>query len=88
MSNSDTDHVSHGPLTTAIEYGDPAAFNTPNDTVESHTLKKRLPEKRATVVDGGDEESISSGPHKPVYDHTHRRLKPRHVQLIGISFYI
>lgn len=22
---------------------------------------------------------------KPVYDHTHRKLKPRHIQLIGIG---
>lgn len=30
------------------------------------------------------EESIEEGL-KPVYDHTHRKLKPRHVQLIGIG---
>ncbi|KAL4870654.1 hypothetical protein BDV12DRAFT_195134 [Aspergillus spectabilis] len=30
------------------------------------------------------EESIEEGS-QPVYDHTHRRLKPRHVQLIGIG---
>lgn len=84
MSNSDADHVSHGPVATAVEYGDPAAFNH-NATTKTHSLKNRLPEKRSSVVDDADEESISSGPHKPVFDHTHRRLKPRHVQLIGIS---
>ncbi|KAL4921108.1 hypothetical protein BDW62DRAFT_139904 [Aspergillus aurantiobrunneus] len=36
-----------------------------------------------TVVDNSDE-SIEEGL-KPVYDHTHRKLKPRHVQLIGIG---
>lgn len=87
MSNPDADHVSHGPVTTAVEYGDPAAFN-PNATTETHSVKNRLPEKRSSVVDEADEVSISSGPHKPVYDHTHRRLKPRHVQLIGISIVI
>ncbi|KAL6236367.1 hypothetical protein BDW75DRAFT_229568 [Aspergillus navahoensis] len=40
------------------------------------------PEKVA-VIDNR-EESIEEGS-KPVYDHTHRKLKPRHVQLIGIG---
>ncbi|CAL5874013.1 uncharacterized protein PFLUO_LOCUS8299 [Penicillium psychrofluorescens] len=29
--------------------------------------------------------SIDGGSMKPTYDHTHRRLKPRHLQLIGIG---
>lgn len=79
-SNSDFNHVSHAPMATAVSQGDSG--------LETHALKNRtgnqsdLPEKNVVVED--DEESIRSGPHKPVYDHTHRRLKPRHVQLIGM----
>ena len=89
MSNSDFDRGSHGPLSTAIEIGDAGAITT---STTGQTVKNRvaggdpgLNEKNTSVVDDGDEESISSGPHKAYYDHTHRRLKPRHVQLIGIG---
>lgn len=71
--NPDVDHV--WPASTAVEHGDPS---TPD-----HGLKNRIGKEKETVVDDG-EESISSEPHKPVYDHTHRKLKPRHVQLIGM----
>ncbi|KAL2832353.1 hypothetical protein BJY01DRAFT_101254 [Aspergillus pseudoustus] len=40
-------------------------------------------EKQA-VIDSHDESSIEEGS-KPRHDHTHRKLKPRHVQLIGIG---
>ena len=79
-SNSDFNHVSHAPMATAVSQGDSG--------LKTHALKNRtgnqsdLPEKNVVVED--DEESIRSGPHKPIYDHTHRRLKPRHVQLIGM----
>lgn len=79
-SNSDFNHVSHAPMATAISQGDSG--------METHALKNRtgnqsdLPEKNVVVED--DEESITSGPDKPIYDHTHRQLKPRHVQLIGM----
>lgn len=88
MSNSDFDRVSHGPMSTAVEIGDAGAITT---TTTTGAKKNRtagnesgLHEKNTPVVEDGDEESISSGPHKAYYDHTHRRLKPRHVQLIGI----
>lgn len=80
MSNSHFNHVSHVPMATAVSQSDSG--------LETHALKNRtgnqsdLPEKNVVVED--DEESISSGPEKPVYDHTHRQLKPRHVQLIGM----
>ncbi|KAL5050229.1 hypothetical protein BDW71DRAFT_122646 [Aspergillus fruticulosus] len=41
------------------------------------------PLEKIAVIDNR-EESIEEGS-KPVYDHTHRKLKPRHVQLIGIG---
>ena len=31
--------------------------------------------------------STSDDSHKPLFDNTHRRLKPRHIQLIGIGGY-
>jgi amino acid transporter len=30
-------------------------------------------------------DSVDSGSMQSTYDHTHRKLKPRHVQLIGIG---
>lgn len=91
MSNSDLDRMSHGPMSTAVDIGD-GAITSSTATTTTATVKNRaagaesgLNEKSAPVVDDADEESISSGPHKAYYDHTHRRLKPRHVQLIGIG---
>ncbi|KAL4740182.1 amino acid permease/ SLC12A domain-containing protein [Aspergillus similis] len=57
-------------------------------TTASSSLTKRtgnqgeFSEKVAAI--DNREESIEEGS-KPVYDHTHRKLKPRHVQLIGIG---
>lgn len=83
--------MSHGPMSTAVDIGD-GAITSSTATTTTATVKNRaagaesgLNEKSAPVVDDADEESISSGPHKAYYDHTHRRLKPRHVQLIGIG---
>ncbi|KAL2784348.1 hypothetical protein BJX66DRAFT_89231 [Aspergillus keveii] len=40
--------------------------------------------EKHTVFDNNEESSIEEGS-KPTHDHTHRKLKPRHVQLIGIG---
>jgi amino acid transporter len=40
--------------------------------------------EKHTVIDNNEESSIEEGS-KPTHDHTHRKLKPRHVQLIGIG---
>ncbi|KAL2833260.1 hypothetical protein BDW59DRAFT_77647 [Aspergillus cavernicola] len=45
-------------------------------------IQHELTEKN-TIIDNR-EESMEEGS-KPVYDYTHRTLKPRHVQLIGIG---
>ena len=72
---SNPDIVS-GPVSTAVEHeSDKTADLTAH-------LKNRIGKEKDTVVEDG-EESINSEPHKPVYDHTHRKLKPRHVELIG-----
>ena len=51
-----------------------------------HASEKSLP--RQTVIDESTANYYSSnesGDLKPVYDSTHRKLKPRHIQLIGIG---
>ena len=48
----------------------PLAYGVPNEEKEI--------QPRYSVGDGGNGES-------PVYDSTHRKLKPRHIQLIGIG---
>ena len=45
------------------------------------------------VAHGVDEEVRTSSPsshdsNKPLFDSTHRKLKPRHIQLIGIGGYV
>ncbi|CEL02504.1 Putative General amino acid permease [Aspergillus calidoustus] len=40
--------------------------------------------EKHTVIDNNEESSLEEGS-KPTHDHTHRKLKPRHVQLIGIG---
>jgi len=68
-----------GPVSTAVEHGE----SDKTTSLKTH-LKNRIGKEKDTVVEDG-EESINSEPHKPVCDHTHRKLKPRHVELIGWS---
>lgn len=85
--HSGFDHVSQVPVVTAIQHDDSGTGNG-TGLSEIYGLNNRignhsdLPKKDAVVEDR--KEPICSGPHKPVYDHTRRRLKPRHVQLIGL----
>lgn len=74
-SNQD---IASGPVSTAVEH----ESNKTTD-LKAH-LKNRIGIEKDTAVEDG-EESINSEPQKPVYDHTHRKLKPRHVELIGWS---
>ena len=76
MSDYNPDIVSE-PVSTAVEHGEPDKTTS----LKKH-LKNRIRKEKDTVVEDG-EESINSELHKPVYDHTHRKLKPRHVELIG-----
>ncbi|KAK1138668.1 general amino acid permease agp2 [Aspergillus melleus] len=46
-------------------------------------ISANLSEKN--VADDSRAESIDDESIKPAYDHTHRKLKPRHIQLIGIG---
>lgn len=85
--HSGFDHVSQVPVVTAIQH-DYSGTENGTGLSEIHGLKDRIrshsdPPKNDAVVEDC-EESICSGPHKSAYDHTHRQLKPRHVQLIGL----
>ncbi|KAL4889714.1 hypothetical protein BDV59DRAFT_104852 [Aspergillus ambiguus] len=77
--------IEHGqtPVATAISRGvsSPAVSRAglSTDKLPQHPV----PEKGAVIDDS--EDSLDSGSTKPVYDHTHRKLKPRHIQLIGIG---
>ena len=68
-----------------LPYGSSPSFNT---DLAIGGLKKRSADQgeltEKDVVIKNREESIEEGL-KPSYDHTHRKLKPRHVQLIGIG---
>lgn len=81
MVNSNSDPES------APGEGSPPAANSSGLATDNLTkrvgLSASLSEKHA-VVDNR-EDSIDDGTAKPAYDHTHRKLKPRHIQLIGIG---
>ncbi|KAL5363959.1 amino acid permease-domain-containing protein [Aspergillus floccosus] len=85
--------IEHGAtsITTAIHGGVPvsppsvdrAGFGTDKLSQRSGASVAGVPEKGAVIDDS--EGSLDNGSTKPVYDHTHRKLKPRHIQLIGIG---
>jgi amino acid transporter len=66
--------------------GAPSSVNYVSTAISSLTKRTgnhgEVSEKVAAI--DNREGSIEEGS-KPVYDHTHRKLKPRHVQLIGIG---
>ncbi|PWY93806.1 general amino acid permease AGP2 [Aspergillus sclerotioniger CBS 115572] len=72
-------------FTTAIHNGDQSPTISRHG-VEAEEYKGHstvLPEKDTVV--GDDEEIIGDGVKRLAFDHTHRKLKPRHIQLIGIG---
>jgi amino acid transporter len=85
-SNSDT-NVHQTSLPTAIS-NDISPHSTDGVNLASADLTKRngcptTCSEKTNVID--DSEGSIDGASKPVYDHTHRKLKPRHIQLIGIG---
>lgn len=56
-------------------------------SAEHPTDPESKPMKKMAVSEKGSEkrDSMDSGSMQSTYDHTHRKLKPRHVQLIGIG---
>jgi amino acid transporter len=88
MSNPKPDvGVQRTSLTTAIS--NDRSHSTNDGKLATAHLNKRngcpttYTEKTTVIEDGG--ESIGGASSKPTYDHTHRKLKPRHIQLIGIG---
>ncbi|KAF7115229.1 hypothetical protein CNMCM5793_001656 [Aspergillus hiratsukae] len=88
MSKPDPDTSVHQTsLPTAVS-NDRYPHSTDDVNLSSANLTKRngcptTCSEKTTVID--DSEGSIDGASKPVYDHTHRRLKPRHIQLIGIG---
>ncbi|KAJ5963399.1 Amino acid/polyamine transporter I [Penicillium vulpinum] len=78
-----SEYVSHTSMTAAIQNAEPIRLSdseskpTKMDKEMEVTEKDSSSARRIPSVDSGSMEST--------YDHTHRKLKPRHVQLIGIG---
>ena len=67
---------------------------TKADVPSIHEIKEdeKNPMDETPIAYGIDDEvsassSISDRSNKPLYDNTHRKLKPRHIQLMGIGGY-
>lgn len=62
---------------------------TPRTLSDPETTPVKVVGKGVEVVEKSSmdkrDDSIDGGSIKPTYDHTQRKLKPRHVQLIGIG---
>ena len=69
----------------------------PTPMADMHSIRgkegdeKHALDQKPIAYGTGDEvrpsSSASDDSHKPLFDNTHRRLKPRHIQLIGIGGY-
>lgn len=91
MSHSDPklDFVSHSPMTAVITQGagsssslpDPESRATDDLAEKVEVTAKHTASKSCEI----STDSIHGGSIKPTYDHTRRKLKPRHLQLIGIG---
>ncbi|KAJ5578993.1 hypothetical protein N7450_007860 [Penicillium hetheringtonii] len=84
MSHSKSDLGSHSPMAASIQSGD-----TPRKPSDLETASVKVGGKGVEVVEKNSiekrDDSVDGGFIGPTYDHTHRKLKPRHVQLIGIG---
>ncbi|OKP02368.1 General amino acid permease AGP2 [Penicillium subrubescens] len=82
--SQNNEHVSHSAVTAAIQRAEsPCDFPDPEGKlVKTFDKSVGIAEKDAS---GNRDTSIDGGFMKPTYDHTRRKLKPRHLQLIGIG---
>ncbi|TPX20089.1 hypothetical protein DIZ76_017886 [Coccidioides immitis] len=76
--------IPHSAVSTAVKS---VSLTSESPDLEKHvdssfTIRRASDPKSATV---GSSESVSNANFKPSADHTHRKLKPRHIQLIGIG---
>ncbi|KAJ5882130.1 Amino acid/polyamine transporter I [Penicillium soppii] len=80
--SSSAEHVSHTPTSAAIQSAEHPRIADP----ESKAMKvNKLEISEKDSSSGKRAQSVDSGSMQSTYDHTHRKLKPRHVQLIGIG---
>ncbi|KAJ5403796.1 hypothetical protein N7509_003667 [Penicillium cosmopolitanum] len=82
--DSKSDLGPHSPMAAAIQ-----STETPRTLSDPETTPVKVVGKGVEVVEKSSmdkrDDSIDGGSIKPTYDHTQRKLKPRHVQLIGIG---
>lgn len=84
MSHSPkSEYVSHVPMTAAIQSAESTRPSDP-ESKSSH-LGKAMEVTEKDSTSGKRTPSVDSGSMEYTHDHTHRKLKPRHVQLIGIG---
>ncbi|KAJ5144065.1 Amino acid/polyamine transporter I [Penicillium bovifimosum] len=84
MSHSpNSDYVAHTPVAAAIQSAEPIRASDLES--KSSKLHKEMEVTEKDSAGGRRAPSVDSGSMESTYDHTHRRLKPRHIQLIGIG---
>ncbi|KAJ5380956.1 uncharacterized protein N7496_003384 [Penicillium cataractarum] len=75
---------SHSPIAAAIQRAE-----SPRDFPDPEGKPVKMSDKTVEITEkdpsGNRDASIDGGSMKPTYDHTRRKLKPRHLQLIGIG---
>lgn len=78
------EHGSHSPIAAAIQRAEsPEDFPDPEGKpVKTSDKTVEIAEKNPS---GNRDASIDGGSMKTTHDHTRRKLKPRHLQLIGIG---
>ncbi|KAJ5502069.1 Amino acid/polyamine transporter I [Penicillium fimorum] len=84
MSHSpNSGYGSHTPMTAAIQSAEPTRQSDPESKPTKMDKEMEVSEKDSFSANRIP--SVDSGSMESTYDHTHRKLKPRHVQLIGIG---
>ncbi|KAJ5501617.1 Amino acid/polyamine transporter I [Penicillium expansum] len=84
MSHSpNSGYGSHTPMTAAIQSAEPTRLSDPESKPTKMDKEMEVTEKDSSSANRAP--SVDSGSMESTYDHTHRKLKPRHVQLIGIG---
>ena len=70
-------------MTAAIQSAEPTRLSDPESKPAKMNKEMEVTEKDSCSPNRAS--SLDSGSMESTYDHTHRKLKPRHVQLIGIG---
>lgn len=70
-------------MTAAIQSAEPTRLSDPESKPAKMNNEMEVTEKDSSSANRAP--SVDSGSMESTYDHTHRKLKPRHVQLIGIG---